>query len=109
MYGFVFWGFEMVDIRKLSPDAQKIFKKLKPYFPPDPWKNACWKDDGSVRHGSAWFDLRKASDRKKLEDSLKSSIGNSVYIDASVHKDKNKCRADGQTGWLDDYDDCRED
>lgn len=96
----------MVDTKKLSPDAQKIFKKLKPYFPPDPWENACWKEDGTIRHGSTWFDLRKSSDRKKLEDSLKSSIGYSIYIDASVYKDKNKCRADGQAGWLTDFTYC---
>lgn len=95
----------MTDTKKLSKNALKIFKKLKPYYPPDPWKNPSWKEDGTVRYASsgAWLDLKKASDRKALEDSLKSSIGYGVYIDALIYKDKHKQVPNGRAGWLKNF------
>lgn len=76
------------DCEKLSPKALKIFEQLKPYFPPDPWGNSNWNEDGTVR-SNGLFDLRKSSDRNKLIEKIKSTLGSFVEISAGSYKRKN--------------------
>lgn len=76
------------DCEKLSPKALEIFGKLKPHFPPDPWKKPQWFEDGRVyRNGS--FDLRKSSDRQRLERDIQMFVGYLVGIAASSYRRKN--------------------
>ncbi|TSC83248.1 MAG: hypothetical protein G01um101419_78 [Parcubacteria group bacterium Gr01-1014_19] len=78
-----------VDCEKFSPAAKKIFAKLKPFFPPSPWKTPHWKKEGVVIDN--WtYDLRKHADRERLEKDKRNSIGYSVYMAASQYRDKNK-------------------
>jgi hypothetical protein len=71
---------------QLSPKAKEIFKKLEPFFPPDPWKKPCWEEEGVVTHNGR-YDLRKAADRKKLEDWNKSFVGYILVLQASMYRD----------------------
>lgn len=75
------------DCEKLSTGALEIFKKLEPFFPPDPWKNPQWKEEGVVI--SNWtYDLRKHADRERLEIWTQRRIGSSIRTTAGVLKAK---------------------
>ena len=78
-----------MDRETLSPKAREIFGKLKSYFPPDPWKNPHWKEEGLV-HDNRWFDLRKKADRELLEEQKKSFIGYTVMLAASRYRKRNR-------------------
>jgi hypothetical protein len=74
-----------IDCEKLSPKAQEIFKQLKPFFPPDPWNNPRWFEEGRVLDNGE-FDLRKSADRTRLEERKKSMIGFCVAGIASSYR-----------------------
>ncbi len=74
---------------RLSDNARKIFDKIKPFYPPNPWKKPQWNEDGLV-FDNGWLDLRKSSDRDCLQNQKESSIGFSVKIAALVYRDKHK-------------------
>jgi hypothetical protein len=78
----------MKNCEMLSPNAQEIFNKLKPFFPPDSWKTPHWEECGIVTDNGT-FDLRKADDRKKLTDRTEMTLGSFVEIVAKGYLDKN--------------------
>ena len=73
---------------KLSPNALRIFKKTKKYYPPDPWGNPRWIVDGRV-YINGWLDLCKSEDRKSLMEAKKSLLGHVVELEASSYRNKN--------------------
>jgi hypothetical protein len=75
------------DCKRLSPAAREIFKKLEPFFPPDPWKKPLWVKSGRV-YSNGWHDLKLAADRKKLLESNKSFMGYCIQGKASSFRDK---------------------
>jgi hypothetical protein len=78
-----------IDCEQLSPNAQKIFEKLKPYYPPDPWDKPQWFPEGIVHEiGSPRYDLRKSADRQKLIDWVLHMLGVIVETDASIYAKK---------------------
>ena len=79
----------MRDCEQLSSNAQKIFEKLKPFFPPDPWKRPQLVSEGRV-YDNGWFDLRRSADRKKLEEQKKSLLGYLVHMEALMYREKNR-------------------
>jgi hypothetical protein len=76
------------DCEVLTPNARKIFEKLKPFFPPDPWKKPNWFEDGTVRDNGL-FDLRKSQDRTRLIETSKSTLGSFVELQAIIYQKKN--------------------
>lgn len=76
-----------INCEVLSPNAQAIFKKLEPYFPLGPWKDAYWLEEGKVRD-NGWFDLRLAADRNRLMEQKKSFLGYLVEGAASSFRNK---------------------
>ena len=76
------------DCEKLSLNALEIFKRLEPFFPPDPWKRPMWKEEGTVEDNGV-YDLRKSEDRARLIDGTVKTLGSFVQITASVYKGKN--------------------
>ncbi|MEK7654377.1 MAG: hypothetical protein AAB345_03850 [Patescibacteria group bacterium] len=74
------------DCEKLSPAAKKIFDKLKPFYPPDPWRKPRWEKDGVVIDNGT-YDLRRHADRKRLEDNRQSFLGYMLALAASIHRD----------------------
>lgn len=74
--------------KELSKKAREIFEKIKDHFPPDPWKNPQWREEGIVISNGT-FDLRRSADRKALMDREQSQIGYIVVtIDAASARDK---------------------
>jgi len=71
------------DCGALSSSAKKIFARIKPFFPPDPWKNQMWADDGRV-NTNGWYDLRKSADRKRLMEEKKNFLGYLVESEANM-------------------------
>ena len=76
-----------MDCEKFSPKAQEIFNKLKEHYPPDPWEQPNWKEEGLV-YANGWLDLRKAADRKKLMEKQKSFIGYLAELAADAYRRK---------------------
>ena len=76
------------DCDELSPNARKIFEKLKVFYPPDSWKNPQFTEDGKVLD-NRWYDLRKSKDREALEESTRKFLGYVVEINALGHYQKN--------------------
>ncbi|MDP2629695.1 MAG: hypothetical protein Q8P45_03295 [Candidatus Harrisonbacteria bacterium] len=74
------------DCEQLSPAAQAIFAKLKPFFPPDPWKRPRWQEEGIIIDNGT-FDLRKYEDRKRLEEVHGRHIAFQIITEASQHQD----------------------
>ena len=68
-----------MDCEKLSPNAKKIFDKIKDYFPPDPWQNPRWTEDGKV-NDNGWHDLKKSEDRDRLINRYRNYIGSSIVL-----------------------------
>ena len=77
-----------MDCETLSPGAAQIFELLKPFFPPDPWKNPRWNEDGTVEDNGK-YDLRKSADRHKLLEKTRSTLGQFVETVAGVYQTKN--------------------
>ena len=70
--------------KTLSPKAAEIFKKLEPFFPPDPWHNPQWFEDGKIRDN--WlYDLRLSDDRERMEKWYQLMIGHSVQLSADMY------------------------
>lgn len=85
-----------MDCQELSPNARKIFDKIKTYYPPNPWGKPRWKEDGLVQDYSntTWYDLRKFEDRHKLIDDYTSDIGRSVILEyGSLRREGKEIRA----------------
>lgn len=78
-----------MDCEKLSPNAQKIFEKIKNLYPPDPWQNPQWKEEGLV-YDNGWQDLRKSAIRRSLIDSYNHIIGLSITQTAHSFRKANK-------------------
>ncbi len=77
------------DCEKFSDNAQKIFEKLQPFFPLDPWQEPQWTAAGKVRPlASTWYDLRKSSDRRRLEKETITKLGQFAQIQAHIHKEE---------------------
>lgn len=77
------------DCETLSPNAKKIFEQLKPFFPPDPWQNPMWQENGIVINNDQ-FDLRKSADREKLINKNLKTLGTFVEITAGAYKKERK-------------------
>ncbi len=77
------------DCEKLTENAKKIFKKLEPFFPPDPWHRPMWHEGGVVE-SNGLYDLRKSRDRNGLIEKTISTIGSFVENKANVHQKQNK-------------------
>ncbi len=71
------------DCEKLSANAQSIFERLKPHFPPDPWNKPQWHEDGRV-YDNGWYDLRLSVDRDRLMEMRRRLLGSLVEIQAGV-------------------------
>lgn len=85
-----------MDCKQLSPNACKIFEKMKEHYPPNSWGNPCWKEDGLVQNYSntTWYDLKKSQDRQTLIDKYIYAIGRNVVLTASsFRKEKKELRA----------------
>lgn len=91
-----------MDCERLSLKAQKIFKQIILYYPPDPWNNLRWTDEGKV-WSNGWHDLRKGKDRNYLIEHQKQFIGYQIQIEASSYKQKHKCVPRGELGWMVDF------
>ena len=76
------------DCEKLSPNASAIFKRLEPFFSPDPWQKPMWNEEGTVKDNGE-YDLRKSADRMKLEKQTRTTLGSFVENTAGVYKSKN--------------------
>ncbi len=75
------------DCKKLSPNAQKFFERLKFHFPPDPWGKPRWQKRGKV-NDNGWFDLRKNNDRDRLEKNVTKFLGYLVGMEAKIYQKK---------------------
>jgi hypothetical protein len=73
------------DCEELSPNARKIFDKIKPYFPPDPWNRPQWTNEGLV-YANGWCDLSKSSARKDRIQWEKNMIGYLVGLQGTTYK-----------------------
>ena len=69
---------------QLSPAAFEIFKKLEPFYPPDPWGKTQWKEGGFVYH-NGWLDLRKKPGRDQLERQVRETIAMFVEMSAGLY------------------------
>lgn len=78
-----------MDCEKLSPNALKIFEKIKVCYPPDPWKAPQWTEYGTV-YDNGWHDLRKSEDRNKLMERYTSAIGRIILMTARISRDQSK-------------------
>ena len=76
------------DCQVLSPKAREIFERLKPFFPPDPWKQPRWNEDGTVEDNGR-YDLRQSADRQKLLEKMRSALAMFVETVAGVYKTNN--------------------
>lgn len=76
-----------MDCEKLSPNALKIFEKIKKYYPPNPW-NKQWTEEGMV-YDNGWHDLRKGGDRGKLIRRWEHTIGSTIVMFASQCSNRN--------------------
>ena len=83
-----------VNCEKLSSNAQLIFEKIKPHFPPDPWNKPRWTEEGIV-YSNGFFDLRKHNDRDKLMEKQKSFIGYCIGLNGSSYKKEHNGSLDG--------------
>ena len=77
-----------MDCEQLTPNARKIFKKIKMFFPPDPWNRPQWIEDGKV-YDNGWFDLKKSADRERLKKQKQSLLGYFIETQASGYREKN--------------------
>ncbi len=73
------------DCNVMSPNARKIFEKLKPFYPPDPWQRPMWDEEGRVKDNGS-FDLRKSSDRSRLIERSRSTLGSFVETVAGAYE-----------------------
>lgn len=76
-----------MDCEKLSPNALKIFERIKKFYPPDPWDNPQWTEEGRV-NDNGWRDLRKKADRDKLMKKYEHVIGFVIVASARSLIDK---------------------
>lgn len=79
-----------IDCPALSSKAQEIFAKLEPFFPPNPWGKPQWFAEGKISD-DGWYDLRLATDRRRLEEKLKGLIGHFVELKAESYRKKHAC------------------
>jgi len=77
----------MTNCKSFSANAIKIFEKIQPYFPPDPWSNPQWIQEGRVKDNE-WYDLRKSDDRSRLIEAERSALGHMAQIKAVAHREK---------------------
>ena len=82
-----------MDCEKLSPNALKIFKRLRPFYPPDSWQKPQWKEEGIVLDNGI-YDLRKQADRKRLEENKLQMVGYSMRLQAKQIMDKESSLVD---------------
>ena len=78
-----------MDCKELSPNALNIFKQIKKYYPPDPWNEPRWTEEGKV-FDNGWYDLRTGGDRGKLIGHYEYQIGATVVIFAEGVKKRNE-------------------
>ena len=78
-----------MDCEALSPNARKIFDKIKEHYPPDPWNNPQWTEDGTV-YANGWCDLRRGEVRSRLIERYERLIGHATVAWAKVVKAENK-------------------
>lgn len=78
-----------MDCQELTPNARRIFGQITAYYPPDPWKNPRWTDNGRVNN-NGWHDLRNKNDREKLVKWYEHLIGSTVVSSARNAKDKHQ-------------------
>ncbi|MBX4190120.1 hypothetical protein KW791_02395 [Candidatus Parcubacteria bacterium] len=76
-----------MDCEKLTPNALKIFEKIKSLYPPDPWGHGQWEEEGRI-YDNGWHDLRKEQDREKLIKWYAHMIGSSVITFAEAQQMK---------------------
>ena len=69
------------DCEALSDNAQAIFAKLQPFYPPDPWDKPQWEAVGRI-FDNGWHDLRLAADREKMTRWYKNLLGYLVEMSA---------------------------
>lgn len=77
------------DCKTLTANARKIFERLTAHFPPDPWKNPQWTEEGKV-YDNGWHDLRTSADRTKLTEKALHTLGGMVELSASIHRKKHR-------------------
>ena len=78
-----------MDCEKLSPNALKIFEKIKKYYPNDPWDNLRWSQEGLVFfHG--WHDLRKSENRHQLIKEYELQVGSMIVMFAKIARERNQ-------------------
>lgn len=75
-----------MDCQELSPNARKIFERIKEYYPLDPWGKQQWSEEGTVTDNGV-FDLKKAEDRSKLISRYESLIGSTIVMFAKSESD----------------------
>ena len=80
------------DCEEFSKEAGVIFKRLEPFFPPDPWKNPQWMEEGIVIDNGK-FDLRLSADRQKLIQKIESTLGYFVQNAASAYRARRSPRS----------------
>jgi len=77
-----------VDSETLSPKALEIFSKLKPFYVQDSWGNPQWKEEGIIIDNGP-YDLRKKTERQRLEQTQKQIIGFLMFLCAKkIMKDE---------------------
>lgn len=76
-----------MDCEKLSPNALKIFEKIKACYPPDSWDNPQWTEDGKV-FDNGWHDLRKSEIRNKLIHRHEHFVGHHIFSAFKLAKEK---------------------
>ena len=74
---------------QFSPAAFEIFKKLEPFYPPNPWGRPQWLEGGRV-YANGWLDLRDGADREKLMENTRQVIATFVEVAADIHLKEGK-------------------
>ena len=76
-----------MDCEKFSPNAREIFNEITKYYPPNPWNQPQWTEDGKV-FDNGWHDLRKEFDRTWLITWYERLIGSTIVTLAGDRKNK---------------------
>ena len=72
---------------EFSEKARKIFETIKAFFPPDPFGEAQYADEGRV-YDNGWYDLRTKKDRARLMEKIENLIGYLVQRAATEFREK---------------------
>lgn len=75
------------DCEELSPNARKIFNKIKIFFPSDPWNKPQHTDAGLIYAGS-WYDLCKSVARQDRILWQQHMVGYLVGLQADSYRKK---------------------